>query len=173
MARTLRFLIAPPSRIPSLWQQSAVRTVRPNRLWLVACLLCGVSFTGCSADEASSPNSGRADVKAAALAAAPVPTHVLTADIANAIVATEQGDLIEVRLADLGADQGTWRLERQSGDARIEAQGTSLIQDSTGVKRMFRFRALGVGSAELVFSRHAPAQAPTPPEVVTFRISVR
>jgi len=145
----------------------------PTRLWLVACLSCGVWFTGCSADEASSPKSGRADAKAAALAAAPVPTHVLTADIANAIVATEQGDLIEVRLADLGTGQGAWRLERQSGDARIEAQGTSLIQDRAGVKRVFRFRALGVGSAELVFSRHAPAQAPTPPEVVTFRISVR
>jgi hypothetical protein len=139
----------------------------------VACLLCGVSFTGCSAEEASSSKSGRGDAKVAALAAAPVPTHVLTADIANAVVATEQGDSIEVRLADLGADQGAWRLERQSGDARIEAQGTSLIQDRTGLKRVFRFRALGVGSAELVFSRHAPAQPPTPPEVVTFRISVR
>jgi hypothetical protein len=167
-------LIAPASPIPSSRQRSAVRTLRPNRLWLVACLLCGVSFTGCSAEEASSPKSGRADAKAVAVAAAPVPTHVLTADIANAIVATEQGDLIEVRLADLGSDQGAWRLERQSGDARIEAQGTSLIQDRTGLKRVFRFRALGVGSAELVFSRHPPpAQAPTPPEVLTFRISVR
>jgi hypothetical protein len=173
MARSLRFLIAPASRIPSSWQRSPLRTVRPNRPWLVACLLCGVSFTGCSAEEASSPKSGRADAQGAALAAAPVPTHVLTADIDNAIVATEQGDLIEVRLADLGADQGAWRLERQSGDARIEAQGTSLVQDRTGLKRVFRFRALGVGSAELVFSRHAPAVAPTPPEVVTFRISVR
>jgi len=166
-------LIAPASGIPSSCQRSALRTVRPNRLWLVVSLLCGVSFTGCSAEESSSPKSGRADAKGAALADAPVPTHVLTADIANAIVATEQGDSIEVRLADLGTDQGAWRLERQSGDARIEAQGTSLIQDRTGVKRMFRFRALGVGSAELVFSRHASAQAPPPPEVVTFRISVR
>jgi hypothetical protein len=171
MARSLRFLTAPASRIPSSRQRSASRTPRPSRLWLVACLLCGVSFTGCSAEESSSSKSGRADAKGAALAAAPVPTHVLTADIANAIVATEQGDLIEVRLADLGSDQGAWRFERQSGDARIEAQGTALIQDRTGLKRVFRFRALGVGSAELVFSRHA--QAPTPPEVVTFRISVR
>jgi len=166
-------LIAPASGIPSSCQRSALRTVRPNRLWLVVSLLCGVSFTGCSAEESSSPKSGRADAKGAALAAAPVPTHVLTADIANAIVATEQGDSIEVRLPDIGTDQGAWRLERQSGDARIDAQGTSLIQDGTGLKRVFRFRALGVGSAELVFSSHAPTQAPTPPEVVTFRISVR
>src|SRR5438132_7179647 len=173
MARSLRSLIAPASGIPSSCQRSALRTVRPNRLWLVVSLLCGVSFTGCSAEESSSPKSGRADAKAAALVAAPVPTHVLTADIANAIVATEQGDSIEVRLADLGTDQSAWRLERQSGDARIEAQGTSLIQDRAGVKRVFRFRALGVGSAELVFSRHAPGGAPAPSEVVTFRISVR
>ena len=79
MARTLRFLIAPVSRIPSSCQRSALRTVHPNHLWLVACLLCGVSFTGCWADDASSPKSGRADAKAAALPAAPVPTHVLTA----------------------------------------------------------------------------------------------
>ena len=105
MARTLRFLIAPVSRIPSSCQRSALRTVHPNHLWLVACLLCGVSFTGCSADEASSPRSGRADAKAAALAAAPVPTHVLTADIANAIVATEQSD---DRLLWSGSRTGLW-----------------------------------------------------------------
>jgi len=71
----------------------------------VACLSCGVSFTGCSADEASSPKSGLADAKATALAAAPVPTHVLTADIANAIVATEQSD---DRLLWSGSRTGLW-----------------------------------------------------------------
>jgi len=81
-----------------------LRTVHPNHLWLVACLLCSVSFTGCWADDASSPKSGRADAKAAALAA-PVPTHVLTADIANAIVATEQSD---DRLLWSGSRTGLW-----------------------------------------------------------------
>jgi hypothetical protein len=149
---------------------------RLKRLMSAAWLLWAALMVGCSRAETptGASNSQAGDTNPAKVNAARVATHVLTKDIAGSLVTAEQGDFIEIRLDERTPADGNWRLSRQSGDARIEAQGTaSLIQDRTGMKRVFRFRALGVGTAELVFLFYAPAKASEQQTTVTFNFSIR
>jgi len=90
------------------------------------------------------------------------------------MIIAEQGDVIEVRLAQGGLMDGTWSLSGHSGDARIEAQGDAVLRhDQTGIIAVFRFRALGIGTGKLVFSFHARGEAPKPQQVVTFNVTIR
>jgi hypothetical protein len=85
-----------------------------------------------------------------------VPNHVLTAANAASPVDAEQGDFVEIRL------DPAWHLVRITGDARIEKQRESVVRG----KRVFHFRALGIGRAELAFAADAQRQ-------ISFHITVR
>jgi hypothetical protein len=99
---------------------------------------------------------------------------MLTIEKAGSLTAAEQGDFIEIRLDEQAPADGRWRLSNQSGDARIEAQGeTALVNGKTGIKRVFRFRALGIGKLELAFGFHVPPQAPEPRQVATFMFAIK
>lgn len=81
---------------------------------------------------------------------------MLTAANAASSVEAEQGDFIEVRL------ELAWHLARIGGEAHIEKQSESVVRG----KRVFHFRALGIGRAELAF-------AADPQRQIAFHITVR
>ena len=108
------------------------------------------------------------------LPAAPIPSHVLSREQAGSLTLAEQGDLIEVRLAEQAPATGTWRLLHQLGSGRVEALGQpALTADKSGAKRVFRFRAVEVGSLELVFAYEPPNTTPRPAQVVAFRLVIQ
>lgn len=145
---------------------------------LVSLVLCSAWLAGCKppASPAQPPaqeTRARAERPSPAAPAAPVPTHTLSIDEAGSTTAAEQGDLIEIRLAEHPAAGGTWRLSRQSGNAQIEAQGEpALVEGKTGIQRVFRFRALGIGQLELTFALQTP-RAPEPRQIVTFTLLIK
>jgi hypothetical protein len=106
--------------------------------------------------------------------AAPVPTHVLTQAKAGSLTLAEQGDFIEVRLEESKSASGTWRLLRQSGSAHVESLGpATLMRDKTGTKRVFRFRAVRIGTLELAFVFQAPNKTPRTETVVAFNFTIK
>ena len=145
-------------------------------LAFAALVLCAARMAGCSphatpGQDTVVPAEG---IFPAAAPAAPVPTHRLTIDKAGSVTAVEQGDFIEIRLDEKEPADGIWRRSRQSGDARIESRGEPVLaRDKTGIHRVFRFRALGIGRLELAFTFHAPPEAREPRQVVTFRFVVK
>jgi len=112
------------------------------------------------------------DSAPASVTAAPVPTHVLTQDKAGSLTLAEQGDLIEVRLQEPAP--GTWRLLRQTGGGQVAALGSAtLVRDKTGTKRVFRFRAVRIGTLELAFVFQAPNKTPRTEAVVAFNFTIK
>jgi predicted secreted protein len=106
--------------------------------------------------------------------AASIPVHVLTQREAGSVTSVEQGDIIEVRLDEPAPAEAVWRMSRQRGSARIEALGEpARVQEPTGAKRVFRFRALAIGELELAFARRTQAGAAEPERSMTFRLVVR
>jgi hypothetical protein len=85
-----------------------------------------------------------------------IPTHVRTAENSASPIEAEQGDFLEVRL------DSEWRLARIGGEARIEKEDETVV----GGRRVFRFRALGIGRGELVF-------AADPRREIVFHVIVR
>lgn len=86
----------------------------------------------------------------------------------------EQGDFVEIRLAERTPSKQRWLLSDRSGDARLEAQGEAvLVRDETGLKRVFRFRAMSIGTSQLTFTLHGPPGVPRNHNVLTFKIIVR
>ena len=141
---------------------------------LVSLALCSAWLAGCKPPSSPAHETrARAERPSPAAPAAPVPTHTLSIDEAGSTTEAEQGDLIEIRLAEDSAAGETWRLSRQSGNARIEAQGEpALVEGKTGLQRVFRFRALGIGQIELAFALQTP-RAPEPRQIVTFTLLVK
>ena len=141
-----------------------------------ALVLCAAGLVGCSPHATPAQDTVVPDerISPTAAPAAPVPTHRLTVDKAGSVTSAEQGDFIEIRLDENVPADGMWRLSRQSGDARMEPQGEpALARDKTGIHRVFRFRALGIGKLALAFGFHAPPQAPEPRQVVTFTFVIK
>lgn len=107
-------------------------------------------------------------------AAAPVPTHVLTQDKAGALTLAEQGDVIEVRLEEPPSVSGAWQLLHQTGSGHLEPLGAAtLVRDKHGIKRVFRFRAVRIGTLELAFIFQEPNKTPRPETVVAFNLTIK
>ncbi len=158
--------------------QTAVTIMAPRRNHLVcaALIACIPYLASCSPQEtpANNRNIQVRDSVPVPISAAPVPTHVLTKDSAGSLTLAEQGDFIEVRLEQLTSATGTWRLLRQTGSGRVEPLGqATLARDKSGTKRVFRFRAVRIGTLELAFVLQEPNKTPRPEEVVAFNFSIK
>ena len=140
---------------------------------LIAAMPC---LASCSPQETPARNKNTlvGDSTSMSVPAVPVPTHVLTKERAHSRTLAEQGDVIEVRLAEPVSSTGTWQWLRQMGSGHVEVIGpVTLLRDQRGTQRVFRFRAMRIGTLALVFVFQAPNKTPRSEEVVAFNFTIQ
>ncbi len=151
---------------------SCVMRARRNLTMPGVLAFCGCWLAACMPTQNSSAQAERKIPQTKP--AAQIPIHVLTQDQTGSMTVIEQGDHIEVRLAEPTPSEGEWRLQKITGNARVEAQGkVKLTKEANVMQRVFVYRAVGIGTAQLTYDFQPSAMASRPVKAVTFSLTVK